>query len=187
MKIVDILIDAGHFLGLKEEVEILNGVTEETEEFSLETNERVSKLFNLFKFSIKELCSNYAPMITSIKVQTSNTEFPLNELENYIRIQNVKKDEDLVKYKIINRKIIFAEDGEYEVSYFTYPNITSLFDEIDYLNDLSPDVVVFGLCAYFSLAYGMFEEFENFHEEYVTKAESLKGLKCFNLPNRRWE
>lgn len=187
MKIVDILIDAALFLGLGDENETLNHITQETEVFTLETDEKVARLFNLVKFSIRELCSNYAPMIASIKVQTNNKEFAINELENYIRIQNVKKDDELVKYKVINRKIIFNEDGEYEISYYTYPRITSMFDEIDYLNDLSPDVVVFGLCAYFSLAYGMFDEFQNFHEEYVTRAESLKGLKCFNLPNRRWE
>ena len=187
MRIVDILIDAGNFLALNDEIETLNNITPETESFTLETNEKVARLFNLIKFSIRELCSNYAPMVASIKVQTNNKEFAINELENYIRIQNIKKDDELVKYKVINRKIVFNEDGEYEISYHTYPTITSLFDEIDYLNDLSPDVVVFGLCAYFSLAYGMFEEFENFHEEYVAKAESLKGLKCFNLPCRRWE
>ena len=187
MKIVDILIDAAQFLGLRNETEVLNNVTPETEDYVLENEEKVARLFNLVKFSIRELCSNYAPMVAVKKIQTNNKEFAISELENYIRIQNVLKDEQLEKYKIINRKIVFAEDGEYEVVYLTYPNITSMFEEVDFLNDLSPDVIVFGLCSYFSLAYGMFEEFENYHEEYVERAESLKGLKSFNLPNRRWE
>ena len=187
MKIIDILIDAGHFLGLEDEIETLHNLTEETASFVLETDEKIAKLFNLVKFSVKELCSNYLPVINNVKIQTENKEYQLNQFENFIKIKNVIQNEQAVKYKILNRKIIFAEDGDYEVNYFTYPQIVSLFDEIDYLSDFCPDVIVFGLCSYFSLAYGMFEEFEHYHEEYIAKAESLKGLKNFNLPCRRWE
>ena len=93
----------------------------------------------------------------------------------------------MVKFKIINRNIIFEYDGEYEVVYETYPTITSLFQEIDFLQEFSPDVFVFGLCSYYSLANGMFSEFEDFHEQYITKAESLRNLKNVQMPIRRWE
>ena len=62
-----------------------------------------------------------------------------------------------------------------------------MFEEIDYLQEFSPDVIVFGLCAYYALSHGLFADFEQFHEKYVEKAESLKGLKIFEMPARRWE
>ena len=106
---------------------------------------------------------------------------------NFIRVQNVKKNGETVKYKIINRNIVLEEDGEYEIEYLTYPNINSMFEEIDFLSNFSEDVIVCGLCTYFSLAHGMFDEFKEFHETYTEKAENLKELKSFNLPQRRWE
>ena len=68
-----------------------------------------------------------------------------------------------------------------------YPSINSLFDDVDFLHGLSPDALVFGLCAYYSLANGMFEEFEGFHDKYLGKAEAIKELKNFDMPVRRWE
>ena len=58
---------------------------------------------------------------------------------------------------------------------------------IDFLDNYSPDAIVLGLSAYYALAHGMFEEFKELHERYVSKAESLKDLKIFELPSRRWE
>ena len=69
----------------------------------------------------------------------------------------------------------------------TYPEINSMFDEIDFLSNFSPDVIVFGLCSYYCLSSGMFEDFESFYDRYISKAESLKNLKIFELPARRWE
>ena len=62
-----------------------------------------------------------------------------------------------------------------------------MFEEIDFLSNFSEDVIVCGLCAYFSLAHGMFDEFKEFHEQYSEKAENMKELKSFNMPQRRWE
>ena len=59
--------------------------------------------------------------------------------------------------------------------------------QLDFLNNLSPDVLVLSLCAYYALAHGMFDEFEDLHDRYVEKAESLKELRVFDLPARRWE
>ena len=36
-------------------------------------------------------------------------------------------------------------------------------------------------------AKGRFEEFEIFHNKYIEKAESLKEIKNFSMPQRRWE
>ena len=93
----------------------------------------------------------------------------------------------MVKFKVVNRNLIVEQDGKYTVRFASYPDITSMFNTIDFLNNLSPDVVVMGLCAYYAIAHGMFKEFETFHEKYIEKASALKELKTFELPLRRWE
>ena len=187
MKIIDILIDSASFLGLNEEMNVLLSATKDDEVRILEENDKIASLFNLVKFSIRELCSNYFPMVSVETIKTENKCHPISSIENYIRIQNIYEDGNMVRFKIINRNIIFEHDGEYDMTYETYPTISSLFEEIDFLDEFSPDVIVFGLCAYFSLAHGMFTEFEDFHERYVAKAESLKNLKSVQMPTRRWE
>ena len=187
MKIIDIIKDSATLLGLNQDRAVLEAMTSENEIEMLAENENVSSLFNLIKYSIRELCTNYVPVSTSVTIKSSDKKISLASLVNFIRIQNVFKNEQAVKFKILNRNIVLEEDGEYDVNYATYPEIESIFDEIDFLANFSPDVIVFGLCAYYSLAHGMFDEFEDLHEKYVEKAESLKNLKIFEIPCRRWE
>ena len=186
MKIIDILKDSVLLLSLATESGALENITEENEVEFLQSNEDINKMFNLIKFSIRELCTNYIPVSTNVKIVTTDKKYSLSSFENFIRVQNVFKDGEMVNFKIINRNIIFNEDGEYEVNYATYPKIESLFDDIDFLQEFSPDAIVFGFCAYYSIAHGMFEEFESFHDKCITKAETLKELKNFEMPVRRW-
>ncbi len=187
MKIIDIILDSALLLGLTDEVEILRTVTSENEEEIIEANAKIESLFHLIKYSIRELCTNYVPMINKRTITISNHEFPVSDLENYIRVNKVMKNGEVIKHKLINRNIVMEEDGEYELEYSTYPEILSMMQEIDFLQEVTSDVLTFGLCSYFSIAHGMFSEFEEFHEQYATKAENLKVLKIFNLPSRRWE
>ncbi len=187
MKIIDVISDSALLLGLTQEVEILKTVTEETELQVIEQNENIAKLFNLIKYSIRELCTNYVPIIEKRKIITTDKQYPICNLENFIRINHICKDEQYVRYKILNRNITVEEDGEYLIEYSMYPTIMTILEDINFLEDYSPDVIVFGLCAYYTLAHGMFEEFEEFHNKYVARAESLKSLRNFDLPCRRWE
>lgn len=186
MKIVDILIQTSEMLCLCEEIELLKSATEENEE-SVMQNKEVNTLINLFKYSMQELCTNYMPIAACEQIQTQFKKYELANLPNYIRVQSVSKDGVPVSYKTLNRAIVVEEDGIYTVQYSTYPNINSIFEEIDYLTDFNPDVLVFGLASYYTLSRGRFDEFEIFHEHYKEKAESLKEIKCFSMPQRRWE
>ena len=187
MKIIDVISDSALFLGLTQEAEILKTVTEETEMQVLQEHENIAKLFNLIKYSIRELCTNYLPIIEKRKIKTKDKQYPISSLENFIRINHIYKDEQFARFKILNRNITMEEDGEYVINYSMYPTIISMMEDINFLENFSPDVIVFGLCAYFSLAHGMFDEFEEFHNKYVAKAESLKSVRCFELSCRRWE
>ena len=187
MKIIDIMKESAILLGLKEEASVMETFAVETEIEQLAQHENITSLFNLVKFSIRELCSNYIPVVMKTEIVSKDKSYPLSSLNNFIRIQNVYRNSQPVKFKIINRNIIFEDDGNYEIEYATYPEIESVFDEINYLENLSPDVIVLGLCSYYSLAHGMFDEFEDLHEKYVEKADSLKNLKIFEIPCRRWE
>lgn len=187
MKILDVLVDSAQMLGLIEEVNLLKTITPETENDVVEQNQNVASLFNLVKFSIRELCSNYIPVIEETSVETVDKKFAVGTLENFIRIQNIYKQGEMVKFKIINRNVVLEEDSIYQVRYETYPTIVSVFDGIEFLQNFSPDAIVLGLCSYFSISHGLFDEFKNFHEQYVLKAESLKSLHNFRIPARSWQ
>lgn len=187
MKILDIMIESATLLGLNKECVLLQNMDLESEQLVYAENPTLFSLFNLSKYSIREVCTNYVPMIQSVKVTTKENKIPLSSLLNFIRVQNVEKNSEMVRYKIKNRNIILEEDGEYEINYLSYPDFDSAFDNVDFLNNLSPDVLVLSLCAYYALAHGMFDEFEDLHDRYVEKAESLKELRVFDMPARRWE
>ena len=89
MKILDILVDSAQMLGLTEEVNLLKTLTPEAENEVIDQNENVASLFNLVKFSIRELCSNYIPVIGETSVETADKKFAVGSLENFIRIQNI--------------------------------------------------------------------------------------------------
>lgn len=186
MKIIDIMKHSAELLGLTQEREILNTATEENEAEILQ-NEEICRMLNLSALSIQELCSNYISIYIEEEVETEDKKYPLNKLKNYIRMLNIKQDNDLVKFKIVNRNIIFEQDGKYTIKFASYPDITSMFDTVEVLNNLSPDVLVMGLCSYYAISRGMFKEFETFHDKYIEKANALKDLKMFELPFRRWE
>ncbi len=187
MKIVDVIKESALLLGLVEEEPFLKEITEENEAELLSNRPKIATLFNLIKFSIRELCTNYVPVKTKEKVFIQDKKYPVSALKNYIRIQSLEENSQLIKYKLINREIVVEKPGEYVVNYLTYPEINSMLDEIDFLSHLSPDVIVLGLCSYYALTYGMFEDFKELNAKYVQKAESLKTLKIFELPARRWE
>ena len=185
MKLIDIIMSSCALLGLNDDLNTLKDLTAETVS-SIEGNKNIEELIYLSKYSIRELCSNYIPMINSTEITTTNKKYPVKNLTNYIRVQNVFKNEMPVNYKIINRNIEIKEDGTYTVKYLTYPEIEGLFDDLDFMSNFSPDAMVLGLCAYFSLSKGMFDEFNDFHDKYIERAESLKTLKLFEMPCRRW-
>lgn len=186
MKIIDIIKQSAQLLDLEEVNSLLTSANEEVEEQILQ-HEDIRRLLNLCALSIQELCSNYISVYTEQQIEVENNIFSLNKLSNFIRIMNVSKDNQIVKHKIVNRNIILEENGIYTIKYCSYPSINSLFDEIDFLSNFSPDVIVMSLCAYYAISHGMFNEFELFHNRYIEKAESLKCLRLFEMPLRRWE
>lgn len=185
MKIIDIMKNSSHLLGLSNEIEKLQSITEQTESEVL-NNANISKMFELSKFAIQEICTNYIPICSEEKFTTTNKEICFSNITNCLKVLKVQNEFGDVNFKILSRKIMLETDGEYTVKYTTYPVINSVFDELDFLNNLSPDVVVFALCSYYSLSMGMFEMFKSFYEQYIDSAENVKQLKIFDLPTRRW-
>ena len=105
MKIIDILTQTADLIGLSRESKILNQTTPETENEVLE-NEEIGGLFNLMKYSIQELCTNYIPIKASTQIEISNNSYALSNLQNYIYINALTKNNQHFKYKIINRNIM---------------------------------------------------------------------------------
>lgn len=186
MKIIDIIKNSAELLDLHETIDALNTATEENEQDILVLPE-VQRLMSLSALAIQELCSNYISVHSEQEIETTECSYPLKNLVNYIRINSISENENNVKFKIVNRNIVVEKDGKYLVKYCSFPSITSLFEEIDFLNNFSPDVLVMAVCAYYAVAHGMFNEFELYHDKYLSKAQALKELKIFEMPLRRWE
>ncbi len=203
MKVIDVLSEACALLCLNDEQSILEKAitnqatssgTGETEittpvfsEESLMENEYIKKLFFLLKFSLREFCTNYFELISKNEITSEAGKINIANLPNFIKLQEVTQNGKMIKVKIVGNEIILPADGKYCLSYYTYPQISSVFDDISNFGIFNHDVVVYGLCAYFCLAFGRFDEFNNFHQQYVERAEELKTLKSFHLPLRRWE
>ena len=186
MKIIDILKTCAELLGLTNELNVLGEITVDNEATKLNENSEVERLFRLSKFSLQEIATNYFPMRDEVSVvDCSNYDLAL--LTNYIRMHGVYEDSSPIDYKIINKKIVFSKPGTYTIAYYAYPEFESLFDDLDFLENLSPDALVFSVCSYYSIAKGMFNEFEEFHNKYVDRIEAIKNMKTFVMPARRWE
>ena len=185
MQIIEILKHSAEILSLTEENEILQSATVTNEQEILK-NAEILKLFNLLKLCLQELCTQYIPVVTSVEITTQNKKYPVSSLTNFIRVQNIHKNDRLIKHKLVNRNLVFNEDGVYTISYLTYPEINSIFEDLDYFKYLGIDVIVNGLCAYYSISKGMFDDFKIFNDAYKDKANSIKNLKIIELPARRW-
>lgn len=184
MKIIEIMKTSAEILDLKQELLLLN--TQDEDVNPLENTE-VLRLFNLLQFSLQELCSNYVPISTITEIASTNKKINISSIENCLKVVGVYLGEKPVNYKIVNRAILLENDGNYNVKYLTFPTLTSLNDDLDFLDNLTPDVVIMGLCSYYTLSKGMFDEFKIYYEQYVEKANSLKSLKVFSLKSRSWE
>ena len=186
MKVIDIIKHSAELLGVSRVRALLDTATEENET-EISVDEDVAKLLSLSKLAVQELCTNYCPILTHQQFSTTDKKYAINKLNNYIRLVDVKKDGQAVDYKVYNREITLEEDGVYTAEYMSYIRIDRLLEEIDFLSKFSPDVLVFAICAYYSVAHGMFEQFEEFHDMYVDRAESLKELRSGQMPMRNWE
>ena len=186
MRVIDIIRQSAELLGLVDLVAIIDRDDEDLKAGTLE-NSDLNKLFSLSKFAMQELCTNYCPILIRQEFTTLDKKYPTKSLNNYIRLVNVKKNDEVCDFKIYNREITLAEDGTYVAEYMSYCMVENVFDEIDFLDQFSPDVLVFAVCAYYSVSHGMFEQFEDFHEMYVNRANSLKELRAGLMPMRKWE
>ena len=185
MRIIDIMKDVAVILGLNNVYADIDAIDLDSDNIVL--TEDLETLFNLCRVSIQEFCTNYAPVIDSIKISTTNKKYALNKIDNFLKLKKISLNGEDVKAKIRSRNIEVDKDGEYDVLYYTYPNIDSITDDIDFLSSFTPDVLISSACAYWSLSHGQYADFNKFHEDYLKKANAIKDLRVFNMPQRRWE
>ena len=186
MEVIDIIKQSIHLLSLNEYYDVVDKASKESEEEILK-NEEIKKLLNITNLVLNDLCTNYFPIVNKQIVNITNKNYPIKNLINFYKIKNVKKNNMVENYKIISKDIVVENEGEYEINYYYLPQVNSLFDELDFLSTLSPEVLVYGLCAFYCLSIGLFDEFKIYNDKYKTRAEAIKNLKVFELPKRKWE
>lgn len=186
MIIKDILADSAMLLGLTTEADAINHASLEEEMEAVNTGE-VRNLINILKLTLREVCIHYVPYVKSQTISTTNRQIHLSILTNFISMKGAYRKGEKVKCRMLDRLLTFEEDGEYTIEYLSYPTTVSLFEEITFLDNCSPTMLVYGVSAYYSLSKGLFEEFESFYDKFKNFAELSRERNCFNLPMRRWE
>ncbi len=186
MNLKEVLIMSASMLDLASVNDALETIDADNEQTILIENEQVKKLFNLAIVSFKEICFRYLPIIAEHTLESSNKTILTSSLEDFVKIVRVKKDDKITSYKYKNGVISLDEDGFYTVEYIKNPIINSMLEDLSILNDFGPDILMFGICAYYTIGMGLYDEFEYYHNEYISRCESAKKLANCDLPARSW-
>ena len=185
MTLKDVLIMSANLLNLPE-CETLESINEENYTEVLESNKSIKKLFNLAITSLREICLNYLPIVVEVDVRAVDKKIETNTLEDFVKLVKVKLNDKPVSYKFKNGTINVKNDEVYTVQYVQNPKVSKITDSLEIFEELSPDILVLGICSYYAISMGMYDEFEYYHEEYLKRAESIKKLGIYQMPSRRW-
>ena len=180
MKVINILKDICQELNIEKKLGLLGSVDENND--LLLGDPLISKLLKFINVAMQDLCVNYLAVQTEVPVMTINKTIQVNQLKNFIRAQNAFRNGNLVKYKLINRKMIFEEDGTYIVQYLTFPEFKSLWDCVDFLPGGGPECIVYAACAFYCLSNNLINRFKMYSEKYNNHAEEIKSFNVINLP-----
>ncbi len=186
MNTLQIMINGANLLGLTQEVELLKTITKENEAEVMQ-NKQLARLKDLAILSMQEVSVRYVPIYSTIELQSENKQINIKQIQNCLKILKVYLCDIAVPFKIVGKTIKVNENGNYKIKYTTMPTINSVLDELEFVNNGVEQVVIFGLCAYYSIAIGLFSQFNSFHEKYLNAGENLKELKMFYIPNRSWQ
>ncbi len=150
------------------------------------SNNTLVRMYEFAKLTINEVCSHSA-RINEIKCDCYDNFIPLRSIPNVFKVIAVKNDNGYVKFSIINNAIKLKENGLYTVIYYQNPEINSILDEVDNNQGrISDDVFLFGLNAYYSLANGLYAEYNVYNAQYIERLSQIKNLKVFSMPCRSW-
>ena len=186
MNLCDVLIMSANLLNLNEERDLLSSVNQDNASQILEENQKIKKLYHLSQTALREICFSYLPLVVEETVEFETCSYASHNLDEYVKLVKVKQDGRVVHSKYKNGEIIVDKPGTYTVMYVQKPKVYGLTDQLDIFENLSPDVLVLGICAYYAISLAMYDEFEYFHEEYLKRAESIKKLAISQMPARRW-
>ena len=189
MTILDLIKKSAVMLNIAEVLQDdkLNSITTENEKEVLSSNFALTRLFEFSKVMLNEIASYYLPIVKTVECETTNQQIDLNVCPNLSRIIGIKNHNTFVRYKIEDGVIKVKNDGVYTVIYNHQPKLESVFDSIEIFDeDIGEDVLINGLNSYYCLATGLFEEFNVYNDQYISKLSKLKNLRVFALPCRGW-
>ena len=165
----------------------IDTVREDTSEQLLSNNFTINRMFEILKILVSNISSEYVPIIKVKKCSSINKQISIKSIDEQVKILQVRKDNIPVKYKLFNEAINLSFDGEFEVKYSLTPDIKTLVEDIDYFNgDVTSDLLVYGLASLYTLAVGLFDEFNVYNTIYTDRLSAIKALKIIDMPHRRW-
>lgn len=164
----------------------LESLTNNTQVDVLNGNEQLNKMFELCKLVLCEVYS-YISKELEVSVQSANGQIDKGLLGEVGKIISVKSQNKRVNFVLDNDTIKVDRDGEYIIKCVVAPNVKYLNNEIDMLNgDITEDVLINGLNAYYCLTAGLFEEYNVYNVRYIDNLSRLKNPKLFAMPCRSW-
>ena len=164
----------------------LSTITSITQSTVLDNNEQLNCVFELSKIVLSEV---YSYLAKEMEVTASSVDCVIDKksLGSVAKIVSIKNNYGKVNYQLKNNEIILEQDGEYVVKYIVAPDFKYLNNEIDMLNgDISEDLLINGLNAYYCLTAGLFEEYNVYNGRYIDGISRLRNPKLFAMPCRSW-
>lgn len=152
----------------------------------LSQDEQAKKLLEILNVAVHEICSRYVLITKEETITTTNCEYDLSKLTNLIKVKNVSQNGNKIQFKHANFNLQFDQDGSYQIEYYTYPSYTTFNQEIAF-EDFNYSILVYSVCAMYSLSVADFKMFEAFLNKYHEMIEGIKTPKIFNLPQRNWQ
>lgn len=164
----------------------LSTLTNNTQSTILSNNTQLNRMFELTKIVLSEVYA-YISKEVEVKVNSENKQINKSLLGEIAKVVSLKDGCGKVDFTLNDNGIEIGQDGEYVVKCIVAPNVKYLLNEIDMLNgDISEDLLINGLNAYYCLTAGLFEEYNVYNARYIDGFSRLRNPKLFAMPCRSW-
>ena len=182
MKVLDIVLEAGEMLGIREGLEsFYNGDSDNYES-------QGRQMLTCFHLAESALALDYIPLYAEDDLLTSTGRLEFSSFSHSpVRIVEVKDGTGVAIPYTIYPKYLKAEAGRLKVSYAYTPTLKTINEDSDFSMLTSPHVLVYGTLREYCLANGMMQEAAIWDKKWKDSVEYLcHTKKCKRLGSRKW-
>lgn len=146
----------------------------------------VGKMLEFLNLCLCEIAHDHYLFIDTYTTSTSQgTVIFVNQMLPIIKILKVSCKCGDQKFTFHIDKIKVDHSDVYTITYAYLPYYFSLVHEVKVRHQCGLDTLIFGICAYYCLSEGMYDEYQIYYKKYKERMEAIpKGI--INTPMRKW-